>query len=57
MKAQIAQDIYGGDLQSNPEYVRHMAHAIHSTEPLSYVYQLMAAMAQTVTTANVAPGR
>jgi poly(3-hydroxyalkanoate) depolymerase len=41
--AEIAQDIYGGDLQSNPEFVRHLAHATHSGEPLSYFYQLMAA--------------
>jgi len=45
--AEIAPDIYGGDLQSNPEFVRHMAHATHSNEPLSYVYQLMAAMGWT----------
>jgi len=45
--AEIAPDIYGGDLQSNPEFVRHMAHSTHSTEPLSYVYQLMAAMGWT----------
>jgi poly(3-hydroxyalkanoate) depolymerase len=41
--AEIAPDIYGGDLQSNPEFVRHLSHATHSTEPLSYFYQLMAA--------------
>ena len=41
--AEIAQDIYGGDLQSNPEFVRHLAHATHAGEPLSYFYQLMAA--------------
>ena len=41
--AEIAQDIYGGDLQSNPEFVRHIAHATHSGEPMSYFYQLMAA--------------
>jgi len=45
--AEIAPDIYGGDLQSNPEFVRHLAHATHSTEPLSYLYQLMAAMGWT----------
>jgi len=45
--AEIAPDIYGGDLQSNPEFVRHMAHATHSNEPLSYVYQLMAAVGWT----------
>ncbi len=44
---EIAQDIYGGDLQSNPEFVRHIAHATHSNEPMSYVYQLMAAMGWT----------
>ena len=41
--AEIAQDIYGGDLQSNPEFVRHLAHATHAGEPMSYFYQLMAA--------------
>ena len=45
--AEIAPDIYGGDLQSNPEFVRHMAHATHSNEPLSYFYQLIAAMGWT----------
>ena len=45
--AEIAPDIYGGDLQSNPEFVRHMAHATHSNEPLSYMYQLMAAVGWT----------
>lgn len=45
--AEIAPDIYGGDLQSNPEFVRHMAHAMYSNEPLSYVYQLMAAVGWT----------
>ena len=41
--AEIAQDIYGGDLQSNPEFVRQLAHSTHSGEPMSYFYQLMAA--------------
>ncbi len=41
--AEIAQDIYGGDLQSNPEFVRHLAHSTHASEPMSYFYQLMAA--------------
>jgi len=41
--AEIAQDIYGGDLQSNPEFVRQLAHATHAGEPMSYFYQLMAA--------------
>jgi poly(3-hydroxyalkanoate) depolymerase len=45
--AEIAPHIYGGDLQSNPEFVRHMAHSTHSNEPLSYVYQLMAAVGWT----------
>jgi poly(3-hydroxyalkanoate) depolymerase len=45
--AEIAPDIYGGDLQSNPEFVRHMAHATHSNEPLSYFYQMMAAVGWT----------
>ena len=45
--AQIAPDIYGGDLQSNPEFVRQMSHAMHSNEPLGYFYQLMAAMGWT----------
>jgi poly(3-hydroxyalkanoate) depolymerase len=41
--AEIAQDIYGGDLQSNPEFVRQLAHSTHAGEPMSYFYQLMAA--------------
>ena len=41
--AEIAPDIYGGDLESNPEFVRHIAHATHASEPMSYFYQLMAA--------------
>ena len=45
--AEIAPDIYGGDLQSNPEFVRHMAHSTHSNEPLSYFYQMMAAVGWT----------
>ncbi len=45
--AEIAQDIYGGDLQSNPEFVRNLAHATHSGEPMSYFYQLMAAVGWT----------
>ena len=45
--AEIAQDIYGGDLQSNPEFVRHMSHSMHSKEPLGYFYQMMAAMGWT----------
>jgi len=44
---EIAPDIYGGDLQSNPEFVRHLAHATHASEPMSYVYQLMAALGWT----------
>ncbi len=42
--AEIAPDIYGGDLRSNPEFVRQMAHAMHSNEPLGYFYQLLAGM-------------
>jgi poly(3-hydroxyoctanoate) depolymerase len=38
----IAPDIYGGDLQSNPEFVRQMAHAMQSDQPLGYFYQMMA---------------
>ena len=45
--AEIAPDIYGGDLQSNPEFVRHMSHSMHSNEPMGYLYQLMAAMGWT----------
>ena len=45
--AEIAPDIYGGDLQSNPEFVRHLSHSMHSNEPLGYFYQLMAAMGWT----------
>lgn len=42
--AEIAPDIYGGDLGSNPEFVRQMAHAMHSNEPIGYFYQLLAGM-------------
>jgi poly(3-hydroxyalkanoate) depolymerase len=45
--AEIAPDIYGGDLHSNPEFVRQLSHAMHSNEPLGYFYQLMAAMGWT----------
>jgi len=45
--AEIAPYIYGGDLESNPEFVRHMAHVTHSNEPLSYFYQLMAGVGWT----------
>ena len=45
--AEIAQDIYGGDLRSNPEFVRRMAHAMRSDEPLGYFYQMMAGMGWT----------
>jgi poly(3-hydroxyalkanoate) depolymerase len=44
---EIAPDIYGGDLRSNPEFVRRMAHAMRSEEPLGYFYQLMAGMGWT----------
>jgi poly(3-hydroxyalkanoate) depolymerase len=44
---EIAPDLYGGDLQSNPEFVRQMAHAMHSDEPLGYFYQMMAGMGWT----------
>jgi poly(3-hydroxyoctanoate) depolymerase len=44
---EIAQDIYGGDLQINPEFVRHMAHATDTNDPLSYIYRLMAAIGWT----------
>ena len=45
--AEIAPDIYGGDLRSNPEFVRQMSHAMHSNEPLGYFYQLLAGMGWT----------
>lgn len=45
--AEIAQDIYGGDLRSNPEFVRQIAHAMHADEPKGYFYQLLAAMGWT----------
>ena len=45
--SEIAPDIYGGDLRSNPEFVRHMAHTMHSNEPLGYFYQLMAGIGWT----------
>lgn len=45
--AEIAPDIYGGDLRSNPEFVRRIAHAMHSNEPLGYFYQLLAGMGWT----------
>jgi poly(3-hydroxyalkanoate) depolymerase len=43
----IAPDIYGGDLESNPEFVHQMAHAMQSDEPLGYFYQMMAGMGWT----------
>jgi poly(3-hydroxyalkanoate) depolymerase len=44
---EIAPDLYGGDLRSNPEFVRQMAHAMHSDEPLGYFHQLLAGMGWT----------
>jgi len=43
----IAPDIFGGDLQSNPELVRQMAHAMQYDEPLGYFYQLIAGIGWT----------
>jgi poly(3-hydroxyalkanoate) depolymerase len=43
----IAPEIYGGDLESNPEFVHQMAHAMQNDEPLGYFYQMMAGMGWT----------
>jgi poly(3-hydroxyalkanoate) depolymerase len=43
----FASDIFGGDLKSNPGFVRLMAHAMRSDEPLGYFYQMMAGMGWT----------
>jgi poly(3-hydroxyalkanoate) depolymerase len=43
----IAPDIFGGDLQSNPEIVRQMAHAMQFDQPLGYFYQTMAGIGWT----------
>ena len=45
--SEIAADIYGGDLRSHPEFVRQMAQAMQSNEPLGYFYQLMAGVGWT----------
>ena len=39
---EIAQDLYGGDLRSNPEFTRELAQAMRSNNPLGYFYQLWA---------------
>jgi poly(3-hydroxyalkanoate) depolymerase len=43
----IAEEIYGGDLQSNPQFVREMAYAMQSDEPRGYFYQMLAGMGWT----------
>jgi len=43
----IAPDIFGGDLQSNPELVRQIANAMQFDEPLGYFYQTMAGIGWT----------
>jgi len=43
----IAPDIFGGDLQSNPEFVSQMAHAMQFDKPLGYFYQIMAGIGWT----------
>jgi len=43
----IAPDIFGGDLRSNPELVRQIAHAMQFDEPLGYFYQTMAGIGWT----------
>lgn len=40
----IAADLYGGDLRSNPEFVRELAHAMRADEPQGYLFQMMAAV-------------
>ncbi len=42
--AAIASDLYGGNLRSNPKFVREVARAMHSDEPIGYFYQLWAGM-------------
>jgi poly(3-hydroxyalkanoate) depolymerase len=41
---EIAADLYGGDLRSNPEFVRELAHAIRAGEPQGYFFQMLATM-------------
>ncbi len=43
----IAQDLYGGDLRSNPELTRELAQAMRSNEPLGYFYQMWAGIGWT----------
>ncbi len=47
MMDNIAPDIFGGDLRSNPEFVRQMAHAMQFDKPLGYFYQIMAGIGWT----------
>jgi poly(3-hydroxyalkanoate) depolymerase len=43
----IAQDLYGGDLRSNPEFTRELAQAMRSNNPLGYFYQMWAGVGWT----------
>lgn len=39
---EIAQDLYGGDLRSKPEFTRELAQAMRTDNPFGYFYQLWA---------------
>jgi poly(3-hydroxyalkanoate) depolymerase len=40
---EIAQNLYGGDLRSEPEFMHELAQAMRSSNALSYFYQMWAA--------------
>lgn len=44
---EIAADIYGGDLRSNPEFMHELAQDMRLDEPQGYFYQMFAAMGWT----------
>jgi poly(3-hydroxyalkanoate) depolymerase len=44
---EIAQELYGGDLEATPGFTHELAQAMHSDDPLGYFYQLSAAMSWT----------
>ncbi len=43
----IAQDLYGGDLRSNPEFTHELAQAMRSNNLLGYFYQMWAGVGWT----------
>lgn len=45
--AEIAPELYGGDLRSNPDMIRTYARAVHSVNPRGYLYQLLATVGWT----------